>query len=120
MLHAILLNAGEDLALPENLLVPLGSTSNRAMQEANNRMKEALDDVRLNLVKAQERTKTQVDKTRRVEECKVGDQVFLSTQHLQTFAVYLLPNLRRRWVDPLTIIKVISQVTFRLDLPLGQ
>ena len=52
------------------------------MQEAVGRMKEALDDAKLNLVKAQERTKTQVDKTRREEEWKVGDRVFLSTRHL--------------------------------------
>ena len=45
-------------------------------------MKEALEDVKVNLVKAQERMKTQVDKTRREEEWKVGDQVFLSTRHL--------------------------------------
>ena len=46
------LNAGEDPALPENLLVPPGSTSNQAVQEAIGRMKEALDDAKLNLVKA--------------------------------------------------------------------
>ena len=38
-------------------------------------MKEALDDVKLNLVKAQARMKTQVDKIRRVEEWNVGDRV---------------------------------------------
>ena len=61
------LNAGEDLALLENLLVPLGSISNQAVQEAIGQMKETLDDAKLNLVKAQERMKTQVDKTRREE-----------------------------------------------------
>ena len=40
------LNAGEDLALPENLLVPLESTSNQAKWEAIGRMKEALDDAK--------------------------------------------------------------------------
>ena len=33
------LNAGEDPALPENLLGPPGSTSNQAVQEAIGRMK---------------------------------------------------------------------------------
>ena len=94
------LNVGEDPTLPENLLVPLGSTSNQAVQETISRMKEALDDAKLNLVKAQKRTKTQVDKTRREEEWKVGDRVFLSTRHLRTFAVHLPPKLRRRWVGP--------------------
>ena len=67
---------GRIRALPENLLVPPRSTSNQAVQEAIGRMKEALDDAKLNLVKAQERTKTQVDKTRREEEWKVSDRVF--------------------------------------------
>ena len=113
------LNAGEDLALPRNLLVPPGSTSNQVVQEAIGQMKEALDDVKLNLVKAQERMKTQVDKTRREEEWKVGDRVFLTTQHLQTFVVHMLPKLRRRWVGPFTITKVVSPVAFQLDLPPG-
>ena len=113
------LNAGEDPALLENLLVLPGSTSNQAVQEAIGRMKEALDDTKLNLVKAQERTKTQVNKTKREEEWKVGDRVFLSTWHLQTFAVHLPPKLRRRWVGPFTITKVGSLVAFRLDLPPG-
>ena len=59
------LNAREDPALLENSLIPLGSTSNQVVQEPIGRMKEALDNAKLNLVKAQERTKTQVDKTRR-------------------------------------------------------
>ena len=113
------LHAGEDPTLPENLLVPPGSTSNQVVQEAIGRMKEALDDAKLNLVKAQERTKTQVDKTRREEEWNVGDRVFLSTQHLRTFAMHLLPKLRRRWVGPFTITEVVSLVAFQLDLPPG-
>ena len=58
------LNAGEYPALPKNLLVSPRSTSNQAMQEAIGQMKEELDDTKLNLIKAQERMKTQVDKTR--------------------------------------------------------
>ena len=76
------LNAGEDLGLSRDLLVSPRSTSNQVVQEAIVRMKEALDDSKINLVKAQERTKTQVDKTKRPKEWKVGDWVFLSTWHL--------------------------------------
>ena len=60
-----------------------------------------------------------MDKTRREEEWKVGDRVFLNTRHLRTFAVHLPPKLRRRWVGPFTITKVVSPVAFRLDLPPG-
>ena len=111
------LNVGEEPALLENLFAPPGSTFNQVVQEAIGRIKEALDDAKLNLVKAQERTKTQVDKIRRDKGWEVGDRVFLSTRHLRTFAVYLPPKLRRRWVGPFTIANVVSPVAFRLDLP---
>ena len=51
------LNAGEDPTLPENLLFPPGSTSNQVVQEAIGRMKEALDDAKLNLVKGRKEDK---------------------------------------------------------------
>ena len=76
------LNVGENLALPKDLLISPRSTSNQVVQEAIGWMKEALNDTKLNLVKAHERTKTQVDKTRREQEWKMGDQVFLNTRHL--------------------------------------
>ena len=44
------LNAGEDPALPKNLLAPPRSTSNQAVWEAIGRMKEALNDAKLILV----------------------------------------------------------------------
>ena len=65
-----------------------------------------------NLVKAQESMKTKVDKTKRDEEWKVGDQVFLSTWHFWTFAVHLPPKLRQRWVGPFMITKVVSPIAF--------
>ena len=92
--NSFYLNVGEDIALLENLLVPPRSTSNQAAQEAIDQMNEALNDAKLNFIKAQERTKTQMDKTKRAEECKIGDWVFLSMQHLRTFVVHLSPKLR--------------------------
>ena len=82
-------------------------------------MKEALATAQHNLVKAQNRTKQQVDKTRRAQEWKEGDQVLLSTRHLRTFAMHLPMKLKRRWVGPFSISKVISPVAYRLDLPEG-
>ena len=35
------------------------------------------------------------------------------------FAPHLLSKLKRRWVGPFTIAKVVSLVAFRLDLPPG-
>ena len=48
------LNSGENPTLPEHLVISPGSTSNQAVKEAISRMKEALNDAKGNLAKAQE------------------------------------------------------------------
>ena len=67
-----------------------------------------------------ERPATQrVDKARRTEEWAVGDRVPLSTWNLRMFALHLPSKLKRRWVGPFTIVKVVSPVDFWLNLPPG-
>ena len=63
--------------------------------------------------------KRRVDKARRAEEWTIGDQVLLSTWNLRTFAPHLPPKLKRWYVGLFTIVKVVSPVAFRLDLPPG-
>ena len=82
-------------------------------------MKVALDDAKTNLTVAQERTKRQVDRSRRVETYAVGDEVLLATKHLRTYAPHLPLKLRRRWVGPFTISREVSPVAYALDLPPG-
>ena len=82
-------------------------------------MKEALDDTKRNLESAHERMKHEVDKAKRAKEWKVGDRVLFSIQNLQMFAVHLPPKLKRRWVGPFTVTKIVSPVAFQLDLPPG-
>ena len=82
-------------------------------------MKEALSDAQSNLAKAQEQMTRRVDKTRRTESWAVGDRVLLSTWNLRMFALHLLSKLKRRWVGPFTITKVVNPVAFRLNLPPG-
>ena len=113
------LNSGENPTLPEHLVISPGSTSNQAVKEAISRMKEALSDAKSNLAKAQEQMKQRVDKARRTEEWTVGDRVFLSTWNLWMFALHLPSKLKRRWVGPFTIAKVVSPVAFWLNLPPG-
>ena len=113
------LNAGETPTLPEALVVGQEQSSNQAVTDVLQTMKEALATAQQNLVQAQQRTKKQVDRTRRAVEWKQGDQVLLSTRHLRTFATHLPMKLKRRWVGPFTIEQVISPVAYRLDLPQG-
>ena len=56
--------------------------SNEAVKEALERMKTALVDAKSNLTIAQQWMKRVVDKKRRTEEYKIGDEVVLSTANL--------------------------------------
>ena len=62
-------------------------------------------------------TKKQVDKSRRSESYDVGDEVVLSTRNLSSYAPHLPHKLKRRWVGPFQVTKVISPVAYRLELP---
>ena len=84
------------------------------MADVLSTMKEALETAQHNLAQAQQKNKQQVDKARRVEEWKEGDQVLLSTRHLHTFAMHLPMKLKRHWVGPFRISKVISPVAYRM------
>ena len=88
------LNTGDHPALPDSLLVP-PTTSVEAMNETISRMKVAMKDAKTHLVAAQKRAKQQVDKSRRSERFVEGDQVYLSTRNLRTFATHIPAKLRR-------------------------
>ena len=113
------LNAGEPPTLPESLVVSQGSTTNQAVVDVLSTMNKALEIAQHNLAQAQQKTKQQVDKARRAEEWKEGDQVLLNTRHLRTFAMHLPMKLKRCWGGPFRISKVISPVAYRLELPAG-
>ena len=81
-------------------------------------MKTALADAQANLTVAQSRAKSQVDRSRRDEKFEVGDEVVLSTRHINVNK-YLPSKLRRRWIGPYRVARVISSVAYGLDLPLA-
>ena len=82
-------------------------------------MKTALADMQTNLQKAQERMKRAVDKRRRSETYKVGDEVVLTTTNLCSYCPHLPPKIKARWVGPFCITREISLVAYGLDLPPG-
>ena len=63
--------------------------------------------------------KCAVDKKRRTEEYKIGDEVVLSTANLRTYCPNLPPKIKAWWVGPFCIRKIVSPVAFGLDLPPG-
>ena len=113
------LNSGEEPAVPTTLLGGSSSTTNQAVADTLDRLKEALGDARTNLTAAQHRMKQQVDRSRRSVDYAVGDEVVLATRNLRTYAPHLPVKLKRRWVGPFRITKKISPVAYELDLPPG-
>ena len=81
------------------------------------RLKEALGEAKTNLTAAQERTKRQVDTSRRSETFAVGDEVVVTTKHLRTYAPHLPMKLKRWWIGPFHITRVINPVVYTVDLP---
>ena len=63
--------------------------------------------------------RSQADKSGRDEEYSLGDEVVLSTRHLRTYAEHLPVKLRRRWVGPFRVNKVVSSVAYGLELPVN-
>ena len=61
--------------------------------------------------------KRQADKTRREVQLKLGEEVVLSTKYLRTYAEHLPVKLRRRWVGPFRINKIVFSVAYGVDLP---
>lgn len=68
----------------------------------------------LDLAKAQQ--SAQANRHRRDLTFQVGDRVRLSTDHI-TLADYPSSKLRPRYLGPFTVSKVISPVSYRLNLP---
>lgn len=65
---------------PPLLCFESGSTTNFKLDKALIERDEALDDLKQNLLRAQEIMKNQADKTRRDVEFSVGDMVYLKLQ----------------------------------------
>ena len=87
-----------------------------AVQMMVDRMKTALEEAQANLTITQSRAKSQVDRSRHDEKFEVGDEVVLSTRHISVNQ-YLPSKLRRHWIGPYRVAKVISPVAYGLDLP---
>ena len=61
--------------------------------------------------------KRAVDKKRRTEEYKVGNEVVLFTTNLQIYCPSLPPKIKAKWVSTFRIQKIVSPIAFELDLP---
>ena len=92
-------------------------TKDQVVNDMADRMKVVLVSAQENIHKAQERMKQAVDRSHKEETFKEDDKVVLSTRHLRNLDTHLPVKLRRRWVGPFAVQKVVSPVAYRLDLP---
>ena len=112
------LNSGDHPILPSTLLQGHGTSRVEAVQLMVERMKTALEEAQANLAHAQRRAQYQANKSRWDETFKVGDEVLLATRNVK-IDQHLPSKVRRRWVGPFSVTKVISSVAYELGLPLG-
>jgi len=77
---------------------------------------DVLQKAKANLQAAKDRQKSYADSKRTEIIFKVGDKVLLSTANLN-LNLKTHRKLMPRWVGPFTVVKVLSDVAYTLDLP---
>ena len=111
------LNSGDHPIVPSILLHGRDVSSHvEAVQTMVDGMKIALEEAQANLSVAANRAKPYADASRREEKYEVGNEVVLTTRHLHVNE-HLPIKLRRRWIRPFSVAKVISPVAYWLNLP---
>ena len=78
-----------------------------------------LDDLRMHLLRAQQRMKKYADSKRRDDEFLVGDKVFLKLRPYQQKSLVSRFNqkLAACFYGPYTVLQRIGTVAYKLDLP---
>ena len=109
------LNSGDHPLVP-SVFMHGGDVSSQVevVQTMVDLMKTALEEAQANLTGAQSQGKSQVDHSRRDEKFEVGDEVVLSTCHISR-SQHLPSKLRKHWIGPYQVAKVISPVAYGLD-----
>jgi hypothetical protein len=113
------LNFGRDPRLPLSIPDPATSKVPSAASFAD-RMQEGLTTAKKCLVAAQQRQKRQYDKSHREVSFNEGDQVLLSTKHINMrtpTGKRTTKKLLPKWIGPFAIEKRIGSVAYRLSLP---
>ena len=111
------LNSSDHPIVPSILLHGRDVSSHvEAMETMVDRMKIALEESQANLSVAANQAKAYANALRHEEKYEVGNEVVLATRHL-CINEHLPVKLRRRWIGPFSIAKVIYPVAYRLNLP---
>ena len=82
------------------------------------RMQDVISDVQNHYKKAQDRMRDVANKKRKDVKLSVGDEVLIKTAFLPQSAFAQIPvKIRRRFVGPFKVNKVISSVAYGIELP---
>ena len=108
------LNSGQHPQLPLNQITSIDS-NNPAATELVEQLYNDLDTAMSNISQAQQRQAQYANQHRREVTFKLGDKVLLSTANLKHDKQ--APKLSPKFIGPFTIKRIVSNVTYELELP---
>lgn len=120
------LNSGYEFHLPIDSMVrdsnvtsqqPRVTSVNDAAEQCIQALKDNIEKAKEYLKKAQERQKKYANEHRQDVQLKVGDSVLLSTEDLNIVDQTRARKLTPPFIGPFTITKVVSPVSYQLQLP---
>lgn len=103
---------------PQLLRMGEGQTAVDSLDEMIRERDGVLDELKLNLLRAQQIMKY-ADKKRREDSFEIGDKVFLKLQPYRQKSLAKRPNekLAARFYGPFEVIQKIGTVAYKLQLP---
>ncbi len=107
------MNFGRHPNVPIDLIFP-NNTSNNSVSTNLNKMLNDINLAKLSIRQAQSRQQTVANKNRRDVVFEQGEEVYLSVRNLP---IENRGKFSKRWTGPFRIVKVISPLAYRLDLP---
>ena len=110
------LNYGYEPANPLTLIRDADMTQIEGVNVFISRMRKTFRIAMQKVHLAQQRQKKQADQHRREQRFHSGDQVLLSTEHLQLKNV-LVRKLKHRFVGPFFVVRQVGPVAYKLELP---
>ena len=99
-----------------DLIKDSDSTLMEGVEQFLERMKKNFSTATKYLHRAQKRMKSQADQKRREQRSSSGDQVLLSTEHLQLKNAPVR-KLRKRFIGPFFVSRQVGTVAYELELP---